>query len=258
MFDIEVLLNAQLSLLVQLQQFDLKIHQLDIQRQHIPVSINDAGIPLDQANARLEEIKAVIEKATADRRSGEQDLSEHESHVQKLRTRLMELKTNKEYQAHLFEIDQANKKKESIEERVLLAMDRVEEKQKELEEIQKLVEEVTQSFAQEKTQLESKALELDHELKRLTASKEEVLSQLEKPVRVRYMKLKATLKVMVVARVLDETCGGCQLQVPPQLVADVKRADKLFTCPYCNRILYAEELTEVVPEFSGASEVAET
>jgi predicted nucleic acid-binding Zn-ribbon protein len=134
----------------------------------------------------------------------------------------------------------------------------VEEKQKELEEIQKLVEEVTQSFAQEKTQLESKALELDHELKRLTASKEEVLSQLEKPVRVRYMKLKATLKVMVVARVLDETCGGCQLQVPPQLVADVKRADKLFTCPYCNRILYAEELTEVVPEFSGASEVAET
>ena len=46
--------------------------------------------------------------------------------------------------------------------------------------------------------------------------------------------------------------------MPPQLVADVKRADQLFTCPYCNRILYAEELLGVVPEFSGASEVAET
>ena len=251
-------MNAQLSLLVQLQHFDLKIHQLDAQRQQIPARINDARVPLDQANARLEEIKTAIEKATAVRRSGEQDLSEHESHVQKLRARLMELKTNKEYQAHLFEIDQANKKKESMEERVLLAMDRVEEKQKELEEVQKLVEEVTQSFAQEKTQLESKALELDDEFKKLTARKEEVLLQLEKSVHARYMKLKATLKVMVIAKVSDETCGGCQLQVPPQLIADVKRADQLLTCPYCNRILYAEELTGVVPEFSGASEVAET
>ena len=111
-------MNAQLSLLVQLQQFDLKIHQLDIQKQQIPARINDARIPLDQANARFEEIKTAIEKAIVDRRGGEQDLNEHESHLQKLRTRLMELKTNKEYQAHLSEIDLANKKKESIEERV--------------------------------------------------------------------------------------------------------------------------------------------
>ena len=251
-------MNAQLSLLVQLQHFDLKIHQLDAQRQQIPARINDARVPLDQANARLEEIKTAIEKAAADRRSGEQDLSEHESHVQKLRTRLMELKTNKEYQAHLFEIDLANKKKESIEERVLLAMERVDEKEKELKEVQKLVEEITQSFAHEKTQLESKATELDHELGELNTRKEEFLPQLEKPVHARYTKLKSTIKVMVVAKVIGETCGGCQLQVPPQLIADVKRADQLFTCPYCNRILYAEELTRVVPEFSSASEIAET
>ncbi len=115
-------MNAQLSLLVQLQQFDLNIHQLDDQRQQIPARIHEARSPLDQATARLEVIQAAIEKTTADRRSGEQDLEDQESHVHKLRTRLMELKTNKEYQAHLFEIDLANKKKDSLEERVLIAM----------------------------------------------------------------------------------------------------------------------------------------
>ena len=133
-------MNAQLSLLVQLQQFDLNIHQLDDQRQQIPARIHEARSPLDQATVRLEVIQAAIEKATADRRSGEQDLEDQESHVHKLRTRLMELKTNKEYQAHLFEIDLANKKKDSLEERVLMAMERGEEKQKELEEVQKFVE----------------------------------------------------------------------------------------------------------------------
>ena len=45
---------------------------------------------------------------------------------------------------------------------------------------------------------------------------------------------------MVVATVQGETCQGCQLQIPPQLVASVKRADDLLTCPYCHRILYYE------------------
>ncbi len=250
-------MNTQLSLLVQLQQFDINIHQLDDRRHKIPVRINEARSSLDQANSRLEDIKTALEKATVDRRGGEQDLDEQESHVQKLRTRLMEIKTNKEYQAHLFEIDLANKKKDSLEERVLLAMERGEEKQKELEEVQKLVDDAIQSFTQEKTQLESKAIELDRELGNLKAQKEDVLKLLDKPVYARYTKLKSAMKVVVVAKVSGGICEGCRLQVPPQLVADVKRADQLLTCPYCFRILYAEDLPGTAPEFSNAQEVAD-
>ena len=250
-------MNAQLSLLVQLQQLDLKIHQLDDQRQKIPARIDEARLPLDQANSRLEELNAAIQKATADRRSGEQDLAEQESHVQKLRSRLMELKTNKEYQAHLFEIDLANKKKDSMEERVLLAMERGEEKQKELEEVQKLVDEATDAFAKAKTELEAQATQLDRELEELKVQKEQVLPLLDKPVHQRYTTLKSTLKVMVVAKVRGGTCGGCQLQVPPQLIADVKRADQLLTCPYCFRILYAENSLGEVPEYSGSQKSAD-
>jgi len=31
---------------------------------------------------------------------------------------------------------------------------------------------------------------------------------------------------------------GCRLQIPPQLVAEVKRSQDLHTCPYCHRLLY--------------------
>jgi hypothetical protein len=33
-------------------------------------------------------------------------------------------------------------------------------------------------------------------------------------------------------------CAGCRLQIPPQLVAEVKRSQDLHTCPYCHRMLY--------------------
>ena len=56
-------MNTQLSLLVQLQQFDLKIHELEEQQQQIPVCIKEARLPLDQANVRLGETEEAIEKA---------------------------------------------------------------------------------------------------------------------------------------------------------------------------------------------------
>jgi uncharacterized protein len=40
--------------------------------------------------------------------------------------------------------------------------------------------------------------------------------------------------------VRDGMCAGCRLQIPPQLIAQVKRSDDLQICPYCRRMLYWE------------------
>lgn len=247
-------MNSQLSLLVQLQQIDIKIQELVDQRRKIPEQINGAKVPLDQANKQLEDMKIANDSLAAERRSNEQDLIAHESQTQKLRQRLNELKTNKEYQVHLVEIDLANKTKEALEEKVLLAMDRGEMNQKELGELQRLAEEMTATFIKEKVSLEKRSNELDSELGQLEKHKEGVLALLEKPVYNRYVNLKASLNAIVVAKIYEGTCQGCQLHIPPQLIADVKRADKLLTCPYCFRILYWEDTCKDSPEFSTAQE----
>jgi hypothetical protein len=48
-----------------------------------------------------------------------------------------------------------------------------------------------------------------------------------------------------VAEVRDGACGGCQLQLPPQLVAEVRRGDELMDCSYCHRILFMAHHLEV-------------
>ncbi len=233
-------MNFQLSLLVRLQQLDLKLHDLEKQQQQIPQRLHAAQLPVEQARKRSEDLKTVLETIAAERRSGEQDLSAHESHVQKMRGRLNELKTNKEYQAHLFEIELANKKKDGLEERVLLAMEQGEEKRKELDEVEQLLQDVTKTLEREKVELEALSAKLADELARIEQERQTLLASLEKRVYHRYSTLKSSLKLVVVATVQGETCQGCQLQIPPQLVASVKRADELLPCPYCHRILYYE------------------
>jgi len=248
-----VFLNPQLSFLVQLQNLDLKIHEAEVQLQNIPKKIQAAQAPIDQASSRLQELKATIEKISAERRSAEQDLTSHEDHINKLRTRLNELKTNKEYQAHLFEIDLAKKKKDSLEEKVLMVMERAEQKENESKELQSLLTQATQAVEKERIQLEALKKKLDAELIQLAQEKKEVVAQLEKPVLSRYSVLKSTKKVLVIAGIREKTCLGCQLQLPPQLVAEVKRADHLQSCPYCHRILYWEEMVAERLEVSETS-----
>ena len=247
-------MNPQLSFLVQLQQLDLKIHEAEVQLKNIPKKIQNAEAPIVQASSRLQDLKANIEKISGERRSAELDLSSHEEHIQKLRTRLNELKTNKEYQAHLFEIDLAKKKKDSLEEKVLSVMERAEQKENEVRELESLLTQATQAFEKEKVQLETLQKKLEAELVALTKEKNEVVTLLEKPVLNRYSVLKSTKNnVVVIAGIKEKTCLGCQLQLPPQLVAEVRRADQLQNCPYCFRILFSEEIMVEHVEVSETS-----
>ncbi|NKB81000.1 MAG: hypothetical protein GKS05_03715 [Nitrospirales bacterium] len=237
-------MNSQLLLLVELQELDLKIHDTQRQQSIIPQQITAAQTPLLDATRRLEEVGASLVSIAAERRSSEEDLSAHEAHIQKMRARLSDLKTNKEYQAHLFEIELANKKKDGLEERVLRVMVRDEEAQKEQEQLAQVVKDAAQAYAQEKALLESRVDSLKSELAQQEDQQKHFVALMDKTLYHRYTTLKSARNIVVVASMQDEACGGCRLQLPPQLGAEVRRSEELQNCPYCQRILYSEQAIE--------------
>ena len=247
-------MNSELSKLVVLQKLDIKIYDIHTQRQKIPERIRIAEAPVVDTKKHMEALTAMIEKIAIERRGGEQDLSIQEGNIQKLRTRLNEIKTNKEYQAHLFEIEQANKKKDSLEERVLMVMERDEQKQQELQQLQSEVVGAEQSFEQEKGQLELLLNNLEAELSQLEQEKKEIITHMEKRMLAQYTALKSKVNVLALVPVRDGTCMGCRLQLPPQLVAEVKRSQELITCAYCHRILYSEAALEQTASFDSNNE----
>ncbi len=50
-----------------------------------------------------------------------------------------------------------------------------------------------------------------------------------------------------VVPVIDEVCHGCFMNIPPQMVIDLRRCETLFFCPQCQRIIYWKE-REVVAD----------
>jgi len=48
-------------------------------------------------------------------------------------------------------------------------------------------------------------------------------------------------KPQAMVQVLDGTCLGCHVRIPPQLYNETLRAERLLQCPNCTRIIYHAE-----------------
>lgn len=231
-------MNTQLQNLIELQKFDLRIFQILDQQKKIPELLQAAEAPLRELQGRLQALKNEGEALARQRRNAELELGSQEAQLQKVRSRLSELKTNKEYQAHLFEIELARKKKDTFEEAVLALMERADQNAQAIKELELQVEEAQKTFESEKAKLDEHAAGLANEIAELDQEQKQLSQSLEQSLLFRYNRLKTIRKGFAVAEIRNGSCIGCRLQLPPQLVADVRRGDQLLDCSYCRRILY--------------------
>jgi predicted nucleic acid-binding Zn-ribbon protein len=233
--------KGKLQDLIDLQETDLRLEELALRKRRLPEMIEAAGRPLQVAQAERDSLKKDFDVALHDRKSREQDLAAQEQAISKLEDRAVkgEIKTNKEFQAHRFEIELAKKKKGEIEDQLLLLMEEVDTKKKELARVEEAVKTSEQRFNAEKTTLEGSVGALEEELAEVTRKRKQMAAGVEPSLLRTYDKLRVTRKGQALAGVTKEgNCRACRLQIEPQVVSDVKRANTVLTCSYCHRILY--------------------
>ncbi|GKS57369.1 hypothetical protein YTPLAS18_08960 [Nitrospira sp.] len=247
-------MNPHLPRLIELQALDLRMAEIKSQRRQIPQRLEAAERPLQAAREAQKTAAATVEAMTKERRASERELDAQEAQIEKMRGRTSEIKTNKEYQAHLFEIELASKKKGEIEERVLGLMEQIESVQRNLTEAHAKVEEAERAFIQGKKGIEELETRLVAESAELESRHRAATEGVPAGLLARYVKLKNQRKEQALAALREGICQGCRLQLPPQLVAEVKRSDELQTCDYCHRILYWEG--ELPGEASAATRSA--
>lgn len=233
-------MNPYLPRLIELQALDLRLADITAQRARIPAELEAAQQPLRAATAAQAAAKTAAEALAKDRKAAERELETHEAQIEKMKGHASEIKTNKEYQAHLFEIELAGKKKGEIEERILGLMEQAEALQQRVAAAQAQMADAERGFGQAKERLDAVEAKLRTELQIIESRHRDATADMPRALLDRYTKLKAQRKDQALAALRAGICQGCRLQLPPQLVAEVKRSNDLTTCDYCHRILYWE------------------
>jgi predicted nucleic acid-binding Zn-ribbon protein len=197
--------------------------------------------PLRNAKAELEKIRQQSAAIAKKKKDKEAALAEIQDKIAKMKNRASDLKTNKEYQAHLKEIEASEKEITRIEEQILQVMDEIESTEKNRAEREKSVKAEEEKIEAFKKQLDGEVSRLERELAALRVERAKIVSTLEPDIYSTYFELLQRGNGLAVVRADHEICLGCDMNIPPQLFVEIKKNADLIQCPQCQRVLYYEE-----------------
>jgi len=240
-----------LKLLMDLQVIDARLHELRKDRERLPKLIGYAGETLREIMGDMDASQAELDQANKEKRAAEDELQAENEHLNKLKLRTTDIKTNKEYFAHLKEIEDCQKKITKIEEAELQLMEKVEQAEATLVEKKKLADEEEESFNKRKVEIEGRFKSGDEEIVELTKKREETFPKVTETVAQYYNNLLHKYPESAVVEAANTACTGCRMMIPPQMYNNVRKGESIIKCNNCRRILfYKEEVKEAVNEVS--------
>ncbi|OPY65458.1 MAG: putative zinc ribbon domain protein [Syntrophorhabdaceae bacterium PtaU1.Bin034] len=235
-------MNEELETLSQVQKVDTKIIENEKKRALGPQKIEEMAREIAETKERLSREKEIIEELEKERRKKEQELETEKAQIKKAESKLYEVKTNKEYQAMLKEIETARGTNDKTEEDIILLMERIEELKKDYQSSSKALAIREKEVAEETKELEKQIETVGSVVTKLRVERERLLAGVSEDVKARYNILIEKRAGVAVVNVRNGTCLGCFMNIPPQLFIEVMKNNRLITCPSCNRILfYVEE-----------------
>ena len=227
-----------LEKLLVVQDRDRRVAQLKAESARIPAEITavEQGVRIEAA--RLENAKAELKHIEADRKTLEIDADAKRQQILKYRTQLNQIKSNTEYQALLKEINKAEADIRRIEDVELEFMEKLERLQPALKEEQALLKEVTTKGETEKADLQKRAKLIEEELAQLIAERGKLAIVVDPDALHRYDRLMRSKGDVAIVPIKHGNCGGCHLNIPPQVAHDARNGTELASCSNCGRILY--------------------
>ncbi len=233
-------MKEQLELLWELQKIDLDLQGIQEEKDRYPNEMKKLEEKQKLEKERIQKEKEKVESLDKTRRQKEGQLNSEQEKIKRTEGKMFEIKTNKEYQALLIEIDAMKEASSRMEEEILQVMDEIEEVKKDLSKREKEAKGTLEKIEGERKKLQEKMTHDENAWSKQTERRDVLSKQIEPKLLKLYHMLKEKRQGLGMVGVKRETCQGCFVHVPPQMFIEVQKTNTLIRCPNCNRILYWE------------------
>jgi len=225
--------------LTALCELDARKKGLDALAASLPA---EAAAREEELVARREEFDKLLkglERAQRERRTLEASVDDKTQLLGKYRAQLDSVKTNKEYQSLQREIAVTKEDVSRAEDKLLELLDDIEKAQlvsdgnrRQLEQLEAGVAEVNREAEARLRDAEVQLVEVDEKRKRL-------IPGLSPSVRAEYTRLFERYGGNAFAAAAEGVCQGCYVNVPAQVVAELRGGGRLYRCESCGRFIFA-------------------
>ncbi|HTP87097.1 MAG TPA: C4-type zinc ribbon domain-containing protein [Bryobacteraceae bacterium] len=228
----------EIELVTRLQTLDTQITELQRAIAALPRHIAEIEKALDSHNRRLEADRAALAANQKERRSLEDDNKTQEQKISKLRDQMLGARTNEQYRAFQSEIDFCARAIRKAEDRILDLMGESEPLDANVKAAEAALKAEKASVEAEKAEARLKSEADKKRMAELQAERAAMAAKLNPKVLRLYDHQRRKWGSNTVVEVVEGRCTGCQINLRPQFLQDLRRGDQLMACETCGRILF--------------------
>jgi predicted nucleic acid-binding Zn-ribbon protein len=237
--------KEQIETLVKVQLIEIEAAKLKLYLKDVPARISGLEQQLDEFILGVENEQTAIDDFHKQYRALEADVQQNLTKIEKSQEKLRSVKTNKEYQSSLKEIDDIKSANSALEDEMLEFLEKIETAEKALKDRKRHYNEIVDESNQEKAAIQKDAAKRKEKLVELESKRAAIAADLDAGLAEIFDQVKAKQgdRVAIVA-VKDAVCQGCHMNIPPQVYIELQRCDSLKYCPSCFRIIYWQNQEE--------------
>jgi Zn-ribbon protein, possibly nucleic acid-binding len=237
-------LKEQISLLIKLQKNDSEIERIKINKEKLPERIISLDEEFRRVRSKVEEERKKFEKLKSLHGEEEEKLKRGIENLKKTKNKLLEVKTNKEYQAMLKEVEIAEGKNSEVEDRIIGVLEEIDNIKEELKIREEELSAYRLTYEKERHEVEEDMNSIDTELLACQKNIGDIREKIDADFLKKYEGIKGIRNGLAVVPVWNEVCGGCHMNIPPQMYNELQRSENLISCPNCNRIIYWTDISK--------------
>ena len=226
--------------LLALQKIDAEVYEFKREIKEQPALVADIKAKYEKKLTRYQSLQERAHDLDRARKAKELDLKVKEEGIVKANAVLMTLKTNKEYQAKLFEIETIKSDKSVLEDEILKLMDDSSKVAEDMAKEKAVVDEEEKNYLAEKEKVDAAVKVLLDKIATFESQRGQACEGIDKATLAMYERLVENRMGLAMVPVVKESCGGCFMKQTAQMMNKLKMCDEVVRCETCARIQYVE------------------
>jgi uncharacterized protein len=229
----------------EIQQIDLGIREIERRLESVPVHLKELEtetVSLREEIKKLSEQREVIVKEV---KTLEGQIQAETIKLKKWEARLIEIRNQREYLALSREVEGSKRQNRDMEEKINELSTQREALDKQLDTLQDKLAEGEVDAQGERQKVEKELAGINDEIAKERGRRQQLLSKVPQSLLRKYEAVRQKRAGVGLVAVIDGSCNGCNMKLPPQLYNILQRVESIEQCPSCQRIIY---WSRILPE----------
>ena len=231
-------MHPDLEKLLDLQAKDLALLGTDLRLKAVGEEIAALDAALERTRAEVEAARRRVTDGVKRREELETVIETQRSQQEKRRSRIEQVRTAREVQALMTEMDLARSALARQEGDWVKAAETTQQQEAALQEAESRLVAMEQDQSGERARLEATAREIEAERDMARAARQESAATVERNLLLRYDRLWNSRATTVVVPLRGDACGACHTAVPRNRRSQIRAGTHIEGCEACGVILY--------------------